>query len=204
MERRRTKSESRWGRTVTRTALAGALAIGLAACSGNGEEGGNAAAEASSPAASANTGLGTASPNASPSTHKGPRVTPTPSASRSHNVGKSPRTASSHSPSRTGRAVLTFDAIAPPLIVEVYPGVSDSAADKTHNGTYNDGESVGAICDKKGREVTFIDPSGDHTKDRTSNDWIRIQGTPGETQYASAVYTANSAQLLPQLDACRN
>lgn len=85
-------------------------------------------------------------------------------------------------------------------IIRVYPGVQNTPGDRMHNGTYNDGDVVGADCKTTGREVSS-DPSVGET-DRTSDQWVRIHGTPGEVQYASAVYVEQPDTLLATLEEC--
>lgn len=84
-------------------------------------------------------------------------------------------------------------------VIRVYPGVSDSKADHIANGTFYDGESVPAECKTEGRHLESVPPE---TPYRESNMWIRIQGTPGEIQYATAVYTKEPDKLLAQLPHC--
>ncbi len=71
-------------------------------------------------------------------------------------------------------------------IIEVYPGVRATTADRTHNGSYNTGDLVRALCVTTGRTVKS-DPSADETP-RTTNLWVRISSTSGETQYATLTY----------------
>jgi hypothetical protein len=85
-------------------------------------------------------------------------------------------------------------------IIRVYPGVTKSKTDMLANGTYNDGDTVPAECKTEGRSV-HSDPSVGETN-RTSSEWIRIHGTPGETQYATAVYVENPQAVLKQLPDC--
>jgi len=127
--------------------------------------------------------------------------------SSNHHVqatAKSPETtapASTPPRSSTNTPTLTFDALGGgPSIIKVYPGVGDTAADKTFNGTFNSGDTVPAECKTTGRMV-HSDPSVGEL-DRQSDQWIRIQGTPGETQFATAVYVQNPAALLAKLATC--
>jgi hypothetical protein len=85
-------------------------------------------------------------------------------------------------------------------LIQVYPGVTESAADKQPNGTFNDGDSVTAECKTEGRDVHSDINAGE--SDRSSDEWVRIQGSPGETQYATAVYVENPSELLAQLPNC--
>lgn len=96
-------------------------------------------------------------------------------------------------------AMLTFDALgANSSIIRVFPGVESTSADKAANGTFNDGDSVPAECDTTGREVHSVPPE----KPRSSNKWIKIDGTPGTTQYATAVYVHDPQELLKKLPEC--
>jgi len=85
-------------------------------------------------------------------------------------------------------------------IIRVYAGVKQAAADKETTGTFNSGDSVPAECKTEGRTIHSDTSAGE--ADRTSSDWIRIHGTPGETQYATAVYVENPKDLLAQLPEC--
>jgi hypothetical protein len=101
----------------------------------------------------------------------------------------------------TEGATLTFDDLGGgSSIIQVYPGVEDIPARKKFNGTYNDGDTVDAECKTKGRTVHSDTSVGE--ENRSSNDWIRIHGTPGETQYATAAYVEDPEQLLAQLPVC--
>jgi hypothetical protein len=115
--------------------------------------------------------------------------------------GGSKSSGTSASSSETGVATLVFDDLhGGSSIIQVYPGVTEAAADKGSNGTFHDGDKVPAECRTEGRTV-HSDPSVGE-EDRTSSVWIRIQGTPGLTQYATAVYVENPAALLSQLPEC--
>ena len=97
--------------------------------------------------------------------------------------------------------MLVFDALGgTPPIIRVYRGVTDSPQDKEHNGTFNDGEAMPAVCKTKGRTVSSNPAAGD--RPRTSDDWIRIKGSPGQTQYATAVYVRDPEALLAKLPEC--
>lgn len=96
---------------------------------------------------------------------------------------------------------LVFDDLGtPPHFIRVYPGVSEAAEDKKHNGTYPDGEGVLAECKTGGRTVNSDVAAGEPA--RSSDEWIRIHGSPGEIQYATAVYIENPDQVLSQLEDC--
>lgn len=103
---------------------------------------------------------------------------------------------------RTGNNVsLTFDDLhGGSPIVKVYPGPKDTPADREYNGTFNDGDVVAAECKTEGRLVSSVTSVGEAP--RSSSDWVRIQGTPGMTQFATAVYIENPDQVLGQLPQC--
>lgn len=104
----------------------------------------------------------------------------------------------STSPTAEG-VTLTFDDLgANSSIIQVYPGVESTPADKTSNGTFNSGDTVPAECKTEGRTVHSVPPE----TPRQSNEWVRIHGTPGETQYATAVYVHSPDQLLSKLPDC--
>ncbi|SRR6266498_3741254 len=85
-------------------------------------------------------------------------------------------------------------------IIQVYPGVSDSVADKLATGTYRDGQTVYAECKTKGRKVSSHPELGEAP--RTSDDWIRFHSIPDIGPYATAVYVENPEALLAQLPDC--
>lgn len=101
----------------------------------------------------------------------------------------------------SGQHTITFDDLGGgSSIIEVFPGIQDTPEDKTFNGTYRNGDVVQAICKAVGRPV-HSDPSvGEEA--RSSNAWVRIVGTPGETQYATSVYIQNPQQALSSLPDC--
>lgn len=95
--------------------------------------------------------------------------------------------------------VLVFDDLAGgSSVIEVYPGVKDTKRDKKRNGTFMSGQPAVAECKTEGRTVQ----SAPGEENRTYSEWIRIQGTPGEAQYATAVYVENPDVLLEQLPVC--
>ena len=97
--------------------------------------------------------------------------------------------------------MLTFDDLGGGSpIIEVYPGVQDTPADKKYNGTFNSGDTALAECRTDGREVHSNPAVGE--EDRSSNQWIRIDGAPGQIEYATAVYVQNPEALLRQLQDC--
>lgn len=85
-------------------------------------------------------------------------------------------------------------------IIRVYAGAGSNSQDLEANGTYNDGDAVPAECKTTGRTIESDISLGE--EERTSNAWIRITGTPGEVQYATAVYVQNPDELLAQLPEC--
>lgn len=108
-------------------------------------------------------------------------------------------------PTTTGRRGNTVSATFDDLhggspIIKVYPGPNDTPADREFNGTFNDGDVVTAECKTEGRLVRSNSAGGELP--RNSNEWVRIQGTPGMTQFATAVYIENPDQVLGQLPQC--
>jgi hypothetical protein len=96
---------------------------------------------------------------------------------------------------------LVFDSLGGgPSTVMVYPGVTEVSADTHENGTFPDGSKVPAECATDGRDVHSVTSLGEEP--RSSDQWILIDGTPGETQYASAVYIEHPDTLLNQLPRC--
>ncbi len=96
---------------------------------------------------------------------------------------------------------VTFDDLHGGLpIVMVYPGASNTEHDRHHSGTFNDGDVVRAICKVEGRTVHSDPTAGE--EDRTSNEWIRIEGSPGKDQYATAVYIEDPSTVLEELSTC--
>ncbi|HEU4914099.1 MAG TPA: hypothetical protein VFT16_01675 [Candidatus Saccharimonadales bacterium] len=85
-------------------------------------------------------------------------------------------------------------------IIQVYPGVTTSTADRQPNGEFRDDESIPATCKTQGRQVHSVPALGED--DRTSNVWIRIDGSPREVQYATAVYVEDPEALLDRLPDC--
>lgn len=103
--------------------------------------------------------------------------------------------------SKTEARIFTFsDLGSASPIIQVYPGVGNEPADKKANGTYTSGDTVPAECKAEGRTVHSDTSSGEVA--RTSDDWIRITGTQGETEYATSVYSEKSKELLTQLPDC--
>jgi hypothetical protein len=69
-------------------------------------------------------------------------------------------------------------------IIEVYPGTSDSSADKVHNGTYRNGEVQPVVCHKIGRTIISHPDVGETP--RTSSDWYMLGGPM--VQFATGTY----------------
>ena len=101
-----------------------------------------------------------------------------------------------------GRPVFRFDALGGgSQVIRVYPGVGESLADRTHNGTYFSGDVVLAICKTRGRTVRSHPEVGE--RPRESDIWICIDGSPGMTQYATLTYgdmTRGDLEALPSCD----
>lgn len=114
----------------------------------------------------------------------------------------SPNHSRSTPSSFTGRPVLTFNDLGGgSSIINVYPGVKDTPEDKLPNGTYQSGNSVGAICKTNGRKVTSDTAAGEHPKE--SSTWVQIAGTPGLTQYAPLTYAEMTQTQLRNLPSCQ-
>jgi hypothetical protein len=85
-------------------------------------------------------------------------------------------------------------------IIRVFPGVTDAAPDNVPNGRYNSGEEVPAICQTTGR-LERSDPSVGE-RPRESDVWVRIVGSPGQTQYARLTYGYMAREDLEALPQC--
>ena len=97
--------------------------------------------------------------------------------------------------------VLVFDdLVGGNAVINVYPGVTQAAADKVYNGTYFGGDKVVAECKTIGRKVMPLIVRKEF--EPTFNQWIRITGSPGEVQYATASYISNPVELLAKLPIC--
>lgn len=105
-------------------------------------------------------------------------------------------------PHEHANAQLTFDYLgAGSTIIRVYPGVKNTPEDKQFDGTYPNGETVGAVCKTEGREVHSVTSIGEEP--RQSNEWAEIVDTASsEPEYASFVYTTNPHQLMMELPDC--
>lgn len=107
----------------------------------------------------------------------------------------------SGSPASTGPTTLKFDGLGGgSSIINVYPGVKDVPQDKRPSGTYQSGNTAGAICKLSGRTVTSNTAEGEQPKQ--SSMWIQIAGSPGLKQYASLTYVDISQSQLQALPDC--
>lgn len=121
--------------------------------------------------------------------------------------GSSTTTPPTVSGSSTPPAVVMFrfdnlgSTVAGGTTLEVYPGVRPTTADRTHNGSYNTGDVVRALCITTGRTVAS-DPHYNETP-KTTNLWVRINAVSGQIQYATLTY----GELIPasaKLPPCQN
>lgn len=103
-----------------------------------------------------------------------------------------------------GNVTMTFDDLhGGSPIVKVYEGPKDTPEDRKSNGTFKDGQAVLAECKTEGRFVRSDTSVGE--EQRSSTAWIRIDptdSTPGETQYATAVYMESPNEVLSKLPNC--
>ncbi len=98
-------------------------------------------------------------------------------------------------------APFTFDALGGgSSIINVYPGVRDTASDKLANGTFADGQLTTAVCKTTGRRVRS-DPSVGE-KPRESNVWVKVVAQPGKTSYAPLSYGRMEQNALKALPEC--
>lgn len=98
-------------------------------------------------------------------------------------------------------ATLVFDALGGgSSIIKVYPGPSDSEADKKANGTFNNGDTAAGECFDEGRDVHSHPELGE--RDVRSNIWFRFHGPSGQEYFATAVYVQDPAALQAQLSHC--
>ena len=98
-------------------------------------------------------------------------------------------------------ATFTFDALGGgSSIIRVFPGVGDAPEDKVHNGTFNDGDTAPAVCKTTGRLVVSDTSVGE--RERESDVWIRVIGSPGVTQYAPLTYGSIPDDDLEELPSC--
>lgn len=96
---------------------------------------------------------------------------------------------------------LTFDdLIGGEGIIRVFPGYTSSRSDTEFNGTYAGGQDATAVCVASGRTVNSRPEDGEPSV--SSDKWIRIKGSPGATQYASAVYVKDRQALIDALPPC--
>jgi hypothetical protein len=109
----------------------------------------------------------------------------------------SPPSQSEQSPSTaTSVAMFRFDSLGSTYssIIQVYPGVKPTKADRTSNGTFKSGDTVRAVCITTGRLVKS-DPTYGETP-RQSDQWVQIAAVPGVVQYATLTY----GSLVPTND----
>jgi hypothetical protein len=95
--------------------------------------------------------------------------------------------------------LLTFDDLGGGFsTIIVYAGPEDSDAAREPTGRYRTGDQVQAECRSTGRPISS-DPSVGE-EDRTSDQWVRIDGTPGTVQWATVVYADLEAEVetLPE------
>ncbi len=85
-------------------------------------------------------------------------------------------------------------------IIQVYSGIDGAPSDQVHNGTFNNGDTAPAVCKATGRMIHSHPELGE--QNRQSDQWVRIIGSPGMTQYATVVYLKNPDSFLPQLPNC--
>lgn len=83
-------------------------------------------------------------------------------------------------------------------VIRVFPGVHD---DLVPNGTFNSGDVVPAVCQTTGQLVRSQPGLGE--RPRESNVWVRIVGSPGQTQYARLTYGDMAPEDLAALPQCR-
>jgi hypothetical protein len=107
-----------------------------------------------------------------------------------------PDTAGRYEPGKDHQ--LVFDSLGgDSSIIQVYPNPKRKIE---HNGTFNDDGVVGAECKTEGRMVHSDPKAGEEP--RKSEEWIKIDGSPGQVQYATAVYVKDPAKLLRELPEC--
>ncbi len=97
--------------------------------------------------------------------------------------------AASAGPNQSGEgATLTFDwRDGNSKIIEVYPGVGETQADRTYDATYNNGDTIGVVCETTGREVHDVPP--EQPKGLHSDIWFKLANTVGGLpEFATAVY----------------
>jgi hypothetical protein len=109
--------------------------------------------------------------------------------------------ASSEQPSAGTDQDLIFDDLGASFhTIVVYPGTSESDADKRQNAIYTNGETKRATCKEEGRMAHTNTARGE--PDRSSNHWFKIVGIPGQNEYARAIYTKNADELWAKLPYC--
>jgi hypothetical protein len=83
-------------------------------------------------------------------------------------------------------------------VIQVYPGVGMSEADRQYNATYNDGDIRPADCHTTGRKVSSH--TGELT--RESDSWVKLKTPAGQLpQYATETY-GHMTPGAPQLPDC--
>lgn len=94
---------------------------------------------------------------------------------------------------------LTFDSLGSRSsdIIYVYPGVTTATADRRPNGTFRNGDKVKALCILTGRRISSDTSAGE--QERSSDQWVLIDGSPGIKQYATLTYAKieSGASHLP-------
>lgn len=97
---------------------------------------------------------------------------------------------------------MTFDSLSDTgtTVIQVYPGVTETEADRQYNGTYLDGDTVTVDCKTQGRTVVS-DPSLSETP-RESSEWIHLASDNGEDRFATAVYIEKPEAVLAALPDC--
>ena len=123
------------------------------------------------------------------------------SGSSTQRVTASGAGSASSRPSTSSSPILTFDDLGGgSSIIDVYPGVKATAADRTQNGSFEAGAKVTAVCKITGRTIRS-DPSAGETP-KQSNIWVKIDGAPGKTQFATLTYADIDSSLLTELPTC--
>jgi hypothetical protein len=104
-------------------------------------------------------------------------------------------------PTGDSTAAFRFDALrGGSAIVNVYPGVQDTAADRQPNGTFLSGQTTTATCKTTGRLVRS-DPSAGE-RPRQSAVWLRVAAQAGQISYASLTYGDIDQKALAVLPPC--
>jgi hypothetical protein len=85
-------------------------------------------------------------------------------------------------------------------VIRVYHGPSPSEQDKAATGTFFSGDKAPAVCRKHGRALSSDTSAGERA--RTSDEWFKIIGTPGQEQWATGVYVTDPDGLWAKLPDC--